>query len=66
MGRKMLPAIRGVLLHKSNAKLGDAPNVLDYPGSMSQWEEREPRGGSRAFLWQKKKDANQPTENPAI
>jgi hypothetical protein len=36
-------AIQAVLLHKSSAKLGDVPNVdrpnvLDYPGSMSQWE----------------------------
>jgi hypothetical protein len=38
MGRKMPLTIQAVLLHKSSTKSGDGPNVLDYPGSMSQWE----------------------------
>jgi hypothetical protein len=54
MGRKMTPAIQAILLHKSGTKSGDDPNVLDYPGSMSQWEKesrvaeaRLSRGGKR-------------------
>jgi hypothetical protein len=38
IGRKMTPAIRAVLLHKSTTKSSDHPNLLDYPGGMSQWD----------------------------
>ena len=33
MGRTMPQSIKGVLLQKESL-----PNILDYPGSMSQWE----------------------------
>jgi hypothetical protein len=38
MGYKMPVAIQAVLLHKSSTKSSDVPNVLDYPGGMSQSE----------------------------
>jgi len=36
MGQRMPPAIKAVLLSESSP--ADSSNVLDYPGSMSQWE----------------------------
>jgi hypothetical protein len=58
MGRKMSqPSKRS--LHKSCTKSNDDPNVLDSRQHVPVGE-REPRGGSAAFLWQKKKDAVQP------
>jgi hypothetical protein len=55
MGRKMTPAIQAILLHKSSTKSGDGPNVLDYPGSMSQWE-KESRVAEARLSSGKKKD----------
>ena len=47
MGRAMPQSIKGVLLQKESP-----PNILDYPGSMSQWKKEslaaEARLGARA------------------
>jgi hypothetical protein len=54
MGRKMPLAIQAVLLRKSDTKLSDGPNVLDYPGSMSQWEKESRVAEARLSSGKKK------------
>jgi hypothetical protein len=47
MGWEMPLGIQAVLLHKSSTESGDDPGVLDYPGSMSQWEKDSPVAEAR-------------------
>jgi hypothetical protein len=39
IGRKMTPAIRALLLRISTTESSEDPTLLDYPGTMSQWDQ---------------------------